>query len=241
MKKAVAWGMLLCLLLCGCEKKNDVSNIVGEDTTSQTEQNNEMPFNPDDTGGQSDARLEYYEQLVIELREELLNMKTALYVSRVEYESRIAELEAGKSTSTDEGNSQTQPDPETESEKMPLVTSDFQYTVKNGAATLTAYVGNSKMVTVPSRLGGYPVVAIGDRAFLDHSGLTSVILPDTVTQIGWFAFSGCVSLQSITIPQTVEAIFYGAFQNCPSTLTVSCVVGSYAEQYARSYGITIKQ
>ena len=240
MKKKIALGVLLCLLLCGCEKKNASTDIPDTDGTTGGTREEETVIKPSGEVDESDARLAYYEQLVTELQQELLSMKTELYVSRVEYESRIAELEAGKSPSTGEGGSETQPDTETESEKTPIVTSDFQYTVKNGGATLLSYIGTDRMVDIPASLGGYPVIAIGDRAFMDNAKLISVTIPDTVTQIGWFAFSGCVSLESVTIPQTVEAISYGAFQNCPSTLTVSCVAGSYAEQYARSYGMKLK-
>ena len=78
------------------------------------------------------------------------------------------------------------------------------------------------------------------RAFADCRTLTAVAIPDGVTQIGWFAFSGCVMLERVTLPESLAAICYGAFQNCKSTLTVTCAVGSYAEQYAQSYGFAVK-
>ena len=173
-----------------------------------------------------DARIAYYEQLVADLQEELLQVKSELYTSRVEYEAILAELKA----------SQAPP----KGEALPPSASAFRYTVTNGFAVLTAYTGESRAVEVPATIDGYTVVAIGDRAFLDNAKITSVTLPKTLTSIGWFAFSGCVSLERIEIPATVETISYGAFQNCPSTLTVTCVMGSYAEQYAVSYGIRVK-
>ena len=41
---------------------------------------------------------------------------------------------------------------------------------------------------------------IGDYAFYNCSGLTSIIIPGSVTDIGDYAFSGCSNLTSITIP-----------------------------------------
>ena len=43
-------------------------------------------------------------------------------------------------------------------------------------------------------------VGIGERAFLNCAGLTSVVIPDSVTSIGEGAFSGCSTLESMTIP-----------------------------------------
>jgi hypothetical protein len=105
--------------------------------------------------------------------------------------------------------------------------------------TVTGYLGAGGEVTVPATLGGLPVSAIGDRAFADRSDVTAVVLPVGISRVGWFAFSGCVSLARISLPGSITAISYGAFENCPQTLTVLCPAGSYAEQYAISYGLRV--
>ena len=46
----------------------------------------------------------------------------------------------------------------------------------------------------------YPVTSIGDRAFNGCSGLTSVIIGNSVKSIGQAAFYYCSSLTSVTIP-----------------------------------------
>lgn len=60
-------------------------------------------------------------------------------------------------------------------------------------------------VAIPSVLGGKPVICIAMWAFSDCSGLTSVIIPDSVTSIEPNAFSRCSSLASVTIPDGMMA------------------------------------
>ncbi len=58
------------------------------------------------------------------------------------------------------------------------------------------------------------VMSIGDTAFLWCSGLTGITIPASVVSIGYSAFSGCSGLTSITIPVSVESIGYSAFSDC---------------------------
>ena len=52
----------------------------------------------------------------------------------------------------------------------------------------------------------YSVTSIGDYAFSDCTGLTSISIPNSVTSIGDYAFYGCTGLTSITIPSSVTSI-----------------------------------
>ena len=55
---------------------------------------------------------------------------------------------------------------------------------------------------------------IGDYAFHDCRGLTSVTIPNSVTSIGSYAFYMCVGLTSVTIPNSVTSIGRSAFSRC---------------------------
>ncbi len=53
-------------------------------------------------------------------------------------------------------------------------------------------------VVVPNTLGGYPVTRLWGGVFSNNTEITSVVLPESVIQIGDHAFDGCTSLESVT-------------------------------------------
>lgn len=69
------------------------------------------------------------------------------------------------------------------------------------------------------------VVAIGQDAFWNCSGLIAIEIPDSVTEIGYRAFSGCSSLSTVTIPENVENIQGFAFASCSSLKSINIPTG----------------
>ena len=64
------------------------------------------------------------------------------------------------------------------------------------------------------------VTEIGSYAFGDCNSLTSIVIPNSVRLIGGCAFYSCKNLTSITIPKSVTAIAYGAFMDCSELNTI---------------------
>ncbi len=96
----------------------------------------------------------------------------------------------------------------------------------------------SGKVTVPSTLGGFPVTMISEEAFIDCAELTSVIIPNGVTDIGNAAFQSCTNLKSITIPDSVTYIGWFAFRDCTSLENVMLGNGITSLDYCTFEGCT---
>ena len=77
------------------------------------------------------------------------------------------------------------------------------------------------------------VTTIGDYAFIGCNALTSVTIPNSVTSIGWGAFAYCSGLTSVTIPNSVTSIGQGAFLYCSGLTSITIPnsvtsIGNYA-------------
>ena len=108
----------------------------------------------------------------------------------------------------------------------PLMTEDgFYYEIGEDGVTITRYAGEGGNVTIPDEIDGYPVTAIGDRAFINNPDVTSVTIPDNVTIIGDSVFSRCKNLTSVVIGDGVTTIGYRAFAETDNLTDVSVADG----------------
>ena len=77
------------------------------------------------------------------------------------------------------------------------VESAYKYSVNNGVATITDYVGSDTSVIIPESLGGYPVEIISAYAFAGNNNITEISLPAGLKKIEALAFNGCKKLFTI--------------------------------------------
>lgn len=99
--------------------------------------------------------------------------------------------------------------------------------VENGDSTVTIsrYIGTETSIVIPSQIDGKTVSAIGNvtdttGAFEGCTNITSVVIPEGVTEIQDNAFYGCTSLETVTIPSSVTLLRNCAFCNCPNLRAV---------------------
>jgi hypothetical protein len=126
----------------------------------------------------------------------------------------------------------------------------YAYMIVNGGAIIRDYRGRGGDIIIPATLGGYPVTQIGDSAFMPlwfggRPTLTSVVIPDGVTRIGFAAFAFQTNLVSVTIPASVEFIGEFAFHHITNAtfplplLTILCYENSFAHEYAKEENIPL--
>ncbi len=112
-------------------------------------------------------------------------------------------------------------------------TSSLSFAEETDGYCLIRYLGNNENVIIPKYLNGKPVITIGQEAFQGKSKvLKSVLIPDSVTSIGDYAFSFCGNLESITIPSSVTSIGKKAFSGCNNleSITVESNNANYSSQ-----------
>jgi hypothetical protein len=123
-------------------------------------------------------------------------------------------------------------------------------TVKSIGVSAFSGCVSLKSITLPSG-----IERIGESAFRGCTSLEYIEIPDSVKTIGASAFQNCNALKTITIPEGVESVGKWAFNscssleeinlrgenttigeyaffNCDKSLTVNCLNGSKAHEYA---------
>ena len=79
---------------------------------------------------------------------------------------------------------------------------DYELDIRGGyyGIRIIRYKGpDSGEVVIPKTIVGFEVERIGNRAFADCTGITSIVIPDGVAEIDGFAFGDCTSLAEITV------------------------------------------
>ena len=75
-------------------------------------------------------------------------------------------------------------------------------------------------LTLPSS-----ITSIGESAFRNCHGLTSLTLPAGITRIGSYAFEGCSGLTSLTLPAGITSISDYAFEGCSGLTSLNLPAG----------------
>ena len=62
--------------------------------------------------------------------------------------------------------------------------SNFEYKTMENGISIIKYTGKETVIDIPKEIDGLPVIAIGNKAFAENHHITSITIPDSVTDIG---------------------------------------------------------
>ena len=115
----------------------------------------------------------------------------------------------------------------------------FTYEVFGNAISITDYPDTATgAVVIPDTIDNKPVTVIDVGAFNEVVGMTSVVIPSTVTTIGSDAFALCTGLTSVTFtgPSSVTSIGSTAFYGCSALTGITIPNGVTAIEEATFEG-----
>lgn len=121
----------------------------------------------------------------------------------------------------------------TQSKPNENAAAEYEYTVENGGITITKYLGKDAEIVIPAQIEGKDVKKLG-FSFLrsdEEKVVTSVIMPDTITELNNEVFSGNSAIKSITFSKSLKVIPRKVCQNCKSLETVNLFEGIEVIEY----------
>ena len=122
-----------------------------------------------------------------------------------------------------------------------VASGNTKYDSRNNCNALIATASNTLVLGCMNTVIPNSITSIGEYAFGNCTGLTSVTIPNSVTSIGEEAFYGCTGLTNVTIPNSVTSIGKEAFYRCSGLTSVTIPesvtsIGDYV--FSRCTGLT---
>ncbi len=103
-------------------------------------------------------------------------------------------------------------------------TEGLSYTLSPDGTTYSVSKGTAfreSLIVIPAEYNGKPVTAIDPSGFANSSTLKTIVLPNSITDIGEAAFSQCGRLKNIDLPDNIESIKEHTFYNCATLESIN--------------------
>lgn len=99
----------------------------------------------------------------------------------------------------------------------------LRYEIVDGEVTITGFTDDLPAdLVIPDTIGGYPVTKLKDAAFANCDRLVSVVVPDSVIDLGLeLTFINCKNLTTVTLGKSITSIGYGMFEYCSSLRSIN--------------------
>lgn len=105
------------------------------------------------------------------------------------------------------------------------IVSSTDFTAEVAQTFIKEYQGDIIIpTTVVYKADTYTVVSIEENAFFCDN-ITSVVIPNSVTQMGYCVFGGCENLVSVTLPEGITVIEDCMFEDCLSLTSITIPAG----------------
>ena len=95
------------------------------------------------------------------------------------------------------------------------------YDSRNNCNAIIETASNTLITGCQSTIIPETVTTIGEQAFYNCDGLTTIAIPNSVTSIGYYAFAGCENLSSVDLGNGVTTISGRAFEYCYAMTSVT--------------------
>ena len=113
------------------------------------------------------------------------------------------------------------------------------YKINEREASIAACRVKESRVAVPDSIEDIPVTKLEKKAFLSSKGLKEISLPESLEEIGDWAFGYCSNLEKVWLPRKSLSFGRGVFKDC-GRLSEICILGdesAEAEQTGRLLGV----
>ena len=102
------------------------------------------------------------------------------------------------------------------------VYAQWKYEVKDGGAVIVGTTQTSGSVTIPTEIDGYTVTGIGADMFAGCTGISSVVIPQSVWDVREGAFANCTGLRRVEAAKGLKGTLgaQNVFEGCPANLEI---------------------
>ena len=98
--------------------------------------------------------------------------------------------------------------------ELRLANGSLYYELEKTEIVITGYHGIDAHLTIPEKIDGYPVTAIGKKAFLGQKNLMGIELPGTIAYLEDWAFAHCYLLREVALHPVECGLGRGVFAEC---------------------------
>ena len=100
--------------------------------------------------------------------------------------------------------------------RLDMENGTIRYRIEKDRAVITGFQGFAANLALPAQIEGCAVAAVDRKAFLSRKSLCTIVMPDSVEEVGDWAFAHCDSLREVSFPGRQVRFGRAVFKDCSS-------------------------